>query len=445
MQRCIDECHRTEAIVHEINDKHALVWTGGELRVMWHGEFEGGMPRLSKLADMKVEWKPRQTGNLNPIDLWVQSPLRLQYSGLVYRPGAAEVGEYFNLFRGWGCEPDPHGDCSLFIAHLRDVICVGDDDLYDYLIQWLANSVQTPEDKPGTALTMQSDQGAGKGMVGEYIRPIYGANFCQLSSSEMLFGRFNDWLAGKIIVFGDEATWPGDKRGVDKLKALITERHIMIEKKFVPAISIDNFARYIFTTNHEHAAPAEISDRRFVVLKPSTKHVGDFEYWNALLEERHNGGPAALLHHLLKVELTRNLRVTPKTAALTEQKLLSLDDVGRFWRTMLMEHRHFLFSDGISLTLQFDSIVEPRTLHEFYLDFAKRNQLRYPRSIDSLAISLRQYLPTLARRKSRRGEVAVRTWVYDLPPITQARADFESRLGHPIQWPAYDDSRRDIK
>ena len=47
-------------------------------------------------------------------------------------------------------------------------------------------------------------------MVGEYIRPIYGANFCQLSSSEMLFGRFNDWLAGKIIVFGTKP----DGRGI---------------------------------------------------------------------------------------------------------------------------------------------------------------------------------------------------------------------------------------
>ena len=443
VQRAIDLVWKySDTIIAEVNAKHALIWVSGKLLAMWPDEFEGGMPRLSQLSDLKVFWKDRQLGKTNPIDLWVGSDTRREFRRLVTRPGNTDTSPDFNLFRGWGVEPDADGDCSLFLNHIREVICDDNPDLYDYVIQWLANSVQQPLDKPGTALTMQSDQGAGKGQFGAYIGPIYGNHYAQVLSSEMLFGRFNDWLAGKIMVFGDEATWPGDRRGVDKLKALITEPNIMVDRKNIPAMTIESFVRFIFATNHEHSAPAEISDRRFVVLTPSNKYIGKHDYWKALVAERENGGPAALLHFLLQVKLTRNLRVTPKTTALAEQKLLTLDDVGRFWRDMLMENDHYSF-DG-SKHFAFDSVVEPRTLHVMYLDFAKSNHIRSTASIDSLGAKLKKYLPP--RRKARRDDLIAlglsnRAWVYDLPTLAQARSEFEEKLGSPVDWPSDDDEK----
>jgi hypothetical protein len=428
---------RIAALIDEINSQHALIWVGGRLLVMWPERFEGGMPRLSALADVKVEWRPKQLGESNPINLWVKSKKRRTYDSIVFRPGTGDTGRDFNLFRGWGVQPDPTGDCSLFLDHLRVVICNGDDRLYEYVIQWLANSIQRPEDKPGTAITMQSDQGAGKGMVATYLSPIYGDSFGQLSSSDMLLGRFNKWLAGKILVFADEAKWTG--RNNDRLKALITEQRIMVEQKFVDPISIDNYVRFIFATNHALSTPAEVTDRRFVVLKTSNSQIGNTQYWNALVSEREERrGPAALLHYLQNVKLNLNLRTTPKTESLAEQKLMNLDDVGSFWREMLMAKEHHCDS----AVFKFGSVVQPSVLHACYLAYAKRNQIRQPVSLDSLAIRLREYLPKLARRKSRaddRYEIGVtdkkQLSVYDLPTLAECRRDFEKRMGHAYEWP----------
>jgi hypothetical protein len=222
----------------------------------------------------------------------------------------------------------------------------------------------------------------------------------------------------------------------------------MVEQKFVDPISIDNYVRFIFATNHEHSAPAEITDRRFVVLKTSNRQIGNAQYWEALVKERdERRGPAALLHYLQNVKLTLHLRTTPKTEALAEQKLINLDDVGSFWREMLMADSHI---DGAAF--KFGSVVQPRVLHACYLDYAKRNQIRSPVSVDALGIRLHRYLPKLARRKTRADDLYAlgiedkkQLYVYDLPSLAQCRRDFETQLGNAVEWPnvAQDDDDTD--
>ena len=278
------------------------------------------------------------------------------------------------------------------------------------------------------------------------LAPIYGSHLARLSGPDQLLGRFNDTLAGKLMVFGDEAAWPRDRRGTDKLKAFITEERITVERKHVPAVEIDNHTRFIFATNHEHSAPAEIDDRRFVALNASDAHAGDQAYWDALETERENGGPAAFLHYLLNVKLTLNLRSTPKTAALAEQKLMSLDDIGGFARELMLRERHRLDkgfnveTGGYRFTeIEFGEITTTAVLHEFYLDYCRRNGIAYRKSIDGLGIGLRKYL-TLTKREARTEErkrlgLGKRAQVYEMPSLAVARKQFENALKQPVEWP----------
>ena len=145
VDRCIEKARSEQTgIIATINAENALIWVNGKLVVMWPQLFENGLPRLSTAADVRLYWRTHQRGKINPVDLWLGSASRREFSGFCFRPGAGETGDKFNLFRGWGVESDPNGDCSLFLAHLRDVICNGDAQMYLYVIQWLANSVQTP-------------------------------------------------------------------------------------------------------------------------------------------------------------------------------------------------------------------------------------------------------------------------------------------------------------
>jgi hypothetical protein len=74
---------------------------------------------------------------------------RREYAGLVFAPGR-DVPGYFDLWRGYAVEPR-RGDCSKFLAHLRDNVCRGDDALYGWVVGWFAQIVQQPDKKLGTA------------------------------------------------------------------------------------------------------------------------------------------------------------------------------------------------------------------------------------------------------------------------------------------------------
>src|SRR5207245_7567177 len=140
-----------------------------------------------------------------------------------------------------------------------------------------------------------------------------------VAGSDVVVARFNDHLAGKLLVFGDEAVWSPDRKGVQKLKSYITDPTIAIEPKFVGLFEIANFARFIFATNEERAAPVDLGDRRYVPLPLDEAKIGDTLFWRAFHQEMNGGGPAALLHHLLhEVRCDLDLRITPKTAALAQ-------------------------------------------------------------------------------------------------------------------------------
>lgn len=440
---------RAQGVIEQVNAKHALIRVSGKVFVMWRdrAEWNEGVnfPALSSVEDARRIWLPEQLPrHPNPIDEWLGSKERAEYSGIVFQPGVANTGRKYNLFHGWSVQP-VQGDCSLFLKHLRTVVCNGDETLCEYVIQWLANIVQRPQDKPGTSIALGGIEGSGKGAIIRYLRPILNPYVSHVSGSEQLTGRWTDIFAGKLLIFGDEVAWPGDRRSIDKLKAYITEEFITVERKFQPAFEIRNLARLITATNREHTAPVDISDRRWVAVNVSPRMVGNRAYWEALEAERSGGGPAALLYHLLhEVKITCDLRTNPKTAAHTEQKLLGLDDIGQFWREALMSNDHSLWEGyGENMTViaswEFGTVVPTTTLHQFYLDFAKRNRLRYTASIDALGKGLRRYVPELAKREARAEEqreqrLPARTMVYVLPPIAQAREAFEQAVGSGVQW-----------
>src|SRR5437660_6859158 len=55
--------------------------------------------------------------------------------------------DMINLWRGFGITPK-QGDWSLLHSHILHEICSSRQELFDYLIKWMAHAVQHP-DKPG--------------------------------------------------------------------------------------------------------------------------------------------------------------------------------------------------------------------------------------------------------------------------------------------------------
>jgi hypothetical protein len=125
---------------------------------------------------------------------------------------------------------------------------------------------------------------------------------------------------------------------------------------------------------------------------------------------------------------------------------LSLDFIGEFWRAMLMTREHYLYEGyGDKKTLIsswcFGEVVLTTELHKFYEDFLRNRRGSYTDSIDKLGKGLRRYLPYLPKREATADEKeqlkvdrATRTQVYDMPPIAEAREQFEKVMGHKVEW-----------
>lgn len=269
-------------------------------------------------ADGKVE-------KLSPFFVWMRSSQRREYDGVVFEPRGAEKS-YYNLYGGPILKP-ADGDCTLLLQHIREVICSGDEAVYGYVLGWCAHLVQKPWELPGVAIALRSGQGTGKGSFVRALGMIWGKrHFRHVANVEHLLGRFNAHLENAILVYCDEAYWAGDKHHVSALKAMITETTRIIERKGVNAMEVNNLTRLIIATNNRWAVPAELDDRRFLVLEVSDARVGQHDYFEALHRELESGGAAAFLRFLLAYDIEDFLpHKVPKTTALLEAKFHGME------------------------------------------------------------------------------------------------------------------------
>lgn len=129
---------------------------------------------------------------------WLGHSQRRQYSDLVFRPDQEVPGAY-NLWRGFAVEPR-EGDCSKFLAHLRDNVCRGDGELFRWVEAWWADIIQRPASKIGTSLALRGEPGTGKTKVGEYMQAAIGkAHFIKVVDPRYVTGRFNSHLASCLV------------------------------------------------------------------------------------------------------------------------------------------------------------------------------------------------------------------------------------------------------
>lgn len=222
--------------------------------------------------------KHRKTDLATP---WLAWPLHRHAERLTYLPGqpplqVTPAGD-LNAWPGWGGEPRA-GDVSLF-TRLVDHLTQGEDPAARaWLLRWLACPLQRPGTKLYTAVVLHGTQtGTGKTLLGYTLRYVYGQNFSQIGQ-EHLESDFNDWLAQKQLILGDDVTGSESRRYADKLKNLITQAEVWVNQKYLPRYRLADTANYLFTSNQPNAFFLEDLDRRFFVVEVAAAPLPDEFY-----------------------------------------------------------------------------------------------------------------------------------------------------------------------
>lgn len=350
-----------EAVAVELNRSHFVIRVGKKTRKTVVGDDSQFPPsfetfesfRNFKLNDLR---KSGADDEGNPTyqtsaTIWLKHKDRRSYQGsLVFAPpdtcgygdrpevSASDfnVDHDYNLYRGFAIVPDPDPQparrCSKFLTHVRDIVCSGNAEHTEFLLDLLAFKVQHPGRVSQVVPVLQGVQGSGKGLlVSYYMRLFDAAHRSHLDKPDHALGKFNALLSSKLIVFMDEAFWAGDKASIGAMKRLATEKTLIIEHKGIDPTEEPNFCQLFLATNEEWSWPSGIDERRPFILQVDKARRGDAAYFDHLLVEMNGVGPAALLAFLQQRTITHDLRQVPKTTGLGDNIDRTRDPVRDWW------------------------------------------------------------------------------------------------------------------
>jgi hypothetical protein len=351
------------------------------------------------------------------------SPATACFDGVEFNPRGTS-GNLLNLWVGPTIEAKA-GTWPLIQAFLLDVICDGDRKSYDYLIRFIAHALQRPWEKPGILIILLGGQGTGKGTLGRILRLIWSATYLQVHNIDAVTGNFNASLERAFMVFMDEALFAGNRKASDSLKSVVTEPVIHINEKHQPARQTRSYHRFFATTNADHFKNTERDDRRDFALRLSEARKGDHEYWQALNSEIDQGGVAAMVHDLLAMDLSGfNVRQKPDTKELLAQKLQSLDPTARWWHDCLSGGE--VDADG-----NWTDFVATEEAISGIVELAGGRLYKKPSPADVVQ-ALLKLCPSAA--KTQQQDKLKRQRGLSLPPLQQARMEFEQYIGGAINW-----------
>jgi hypothetical protein len=353
---------------------------------------------------------------------------------IVFKPGGTTKPDEHNLWQGFGVEPlGTRRHILSLLRHIWKVICRRDKEKFRYLIRWLAWAVQHPDKCAGVVIVLKSrKQGTGKTTLGLVMLKIFGDRHGALvDDKERLLGRFNDWLEPVCFVLAEEILWAGDHRTADRLKSFITAETIQIERKHGGIRQIPNRLHAILTTNHDHAIPAGVGDRRFLVLDVSDEHACDQAWFDRLYQDLNDGGTGEFLDFLLHVQLGDwHPREILKTAETTEQQRMSGDSISQWAQACI--HANAVIGAGkgpygLEETHNLGTRLSSKDLRDAYAGYCKQHG---PRAVNEAVFGKacaemfgeRVRLP--ATKLDNR-----RPWGYDVPDDITWQEKLDARLG----------------
>lgn len=182
------------------------------------------------------------------------------------------------------------GNIMTLLAHLCDM----DDEVRLWVLRWLAFPLRNPGARMSTALVFNGSEGSGKSLFMNFVvAAIYGDSAVKIRPRD-LHRTFNGWMddASLAVVDGDFA-----RSYIAKMKAAMTAQSFVVERKGqVPRVAA-NRLNFIYVTSSPDFLPAEIANRRFMVIEVPPRQ--QCAFYQAVVHEIAEGGVDAFRDYLV--------------------------------------------------------------------------------------------------------------------------------------------------
>lgn len=422
-----------------LNRDHAFVLAGGGDHILWETHDADGLPALVHLNTgsfhrKHAAWEIQVGKKTSPVtEEWMRSKGRRSYDGLVFLPERPAPERFYNLWRGFAVIPsnpqiggEQHPAVASFLEHARANVCAGDAALARWLIGFFAHLVQRPWEKPLIALVFKGEKGVGKNALVRIVGSLLGRHSKTVANRRYLTSNFNGHLESLLLFTLDEATWAGDKQAEGVLKDLITGDTHSIEHKGEKVYEVANLTRIVIIGNEDWLVPASHDERRYAVFDVGAGRKQDRPYFVAMREGMERGGYACLLRYLLDYDLSGiDVSGAPATTGLMDQKHASLDAFPGWWFTCLTEGK--LAGGDFETVWPLEADCD-RFRNAFRRHCKERNVRGWIPDDRSMGRQLAKFAPGVSRTRLSRG------YVYRLPALDAARADWSKYIGHDMAW-----------
>ena len=197
-------------------------------------------------------------------------------SDTIFDPEARTI----NLYRRteYLRNPTPSKSVPPTITRLLQHVFGYNEACVEHFLNWVACIVQH-RTRTLSAWVLSGTQGTGKGsLFSDVLAPLIGEEHVCDTDLPALQGDFNGFIEGKLLVLIDEseASELRERRKVmARLKRLVTERSIQINRKGQNQYSALNRANFILASNKHDPVEVDAGDRRFSVAPRQEQKILD--------------------------------------------------------------------------------------------------------------------------------------------------------------------------
>lgn len=256
------------------------------------------------------------------VRMWMNSEKRriVKHDEVVFDPSGECGPQCVNLWGGLAIEPK--AGAWRPILDLLNHLCDENEEVSDWILNWVAYPLQKLGAKVPTAVIMHGDEGSGKNLFWDVVRDLYGEHGTIVGQDE-LEDKFNEWISQKCFVIGDEVLSRQEMRHLKgKLKAMISGTFVQINPKGLTRRKEANHMNLVLLSNELQPAALDASDRRMCVVWTPPKRERTFygEVYKCLSE----GGREAFLDALLKRDLSAFDPFAPPPMTRAKENLIDL-------------------------------------------------------------------------------------------------------------------------
>jgi len=302
-------------------------------------------------GDLHKNYETWQIDGKDFLTQWRKDKTRMEYERLVFAPGREPPPNCFNLFRGFAVEPIQNDALIERWLYLISNVSNHEKAVCDWVLDWMAHMFQKPFEKPGVGLVIKGKKGTGKDTPFDQFKLLLGKMFYNTGTPEKsIFSNFNGMMMYNLFFKFEEATYKDGKANEDSLKYIVTTPNLDIQQKGKDSFIVDNFSRFVFTTNHDVPVVTSDDERRFFFIQTSDEKRGDRKFWDETYEGfKHPDFAPALLYYLLNRDISEfKPRDFPETEYGRRVKQAFIPAVAQYFRDWI-ERSVALADDGAEL------------------------------------------------------------------------------------------------